>query len=130
MRRAAVLLLVLVVAGAAAGTAGAQAPPVCADAPSDFEPPLPNDSAIETRELRQDVAADCAALLDRLDSLIALQEAAVESETTTSAQRVALAPVDRNRLDLMWWGAWATVGMMFVLLAAPMFLRAFRFWQA
>jgi len=37
----------------------------CPAPPADFEPPLPNDAAIETRHLRQDLAASCEATAER-----------------------------------------------------------------
>jgi len=87
------------------------------------------DDAIETREQGQRDVTICLAVTERQDALVALQEAAIEDETTTQAQRVALAPVDRNRLDLAWWGSWAIVGTLWALLVAPMMQRAFRWWR-
>jgi hypothetical protein len=79
-------------------------PSSCASAPADFTPPMPNDAAIETRELRQDLAALCETLTARSDGELA-------------------------RLDLGWWGAWATVGVLLGLVVAPMMERAFRWWR-
>jgi len=109
--------------------AGAQTPPFtidCHEPPPDMGGTV--DDAIETREQRQEAAQDCAATIERLEAIYFLQLDAIESETTASAQRVALAPVDRNRLDLTWMGSWATVGVLFGLLIAPMMQRAFRWW--
>lgn len=108
----------------------AQTPPftvACHEPPPDMGGTV--DDAIETREQRQEQAQDCAALVERLEAIYFLQLDAIESETTASAQRVALAPVDRNRLDLTWMGVWAMVGVSFGLLVAPMMQRAFRWWQ-
>jgi hypothetical protein len=34
---------------------------------------------------------------------------------------------DTDKLDLVWWGVWASVGMSFVLVLSPMFVKSFRF---
>lgn len=99
----------------------------CPDMPPDLV--SATDDAIETREQGQRDVEICLAMAERLEYMVELQEAAIEDETTTAAQRVALAPVDRNRLDLSWWGAWATVGTLWGLIAAPMLWRAFRWWR-
>ena len=99
----------------------------CPDMPPDLI--SATDAAIETREQGQRDVTICLAVTERLEFIAELQEAAIEDETTTAAQRVALAPVDRNRLDLSWWGVWAVVGTLWVLLIAPMFARAWRFWR-
>jgi hypothetical protein len=39
---------------------------------------------------------------------------------------VALSQDDRDRMDLSWWGTWALVGLMFVLIVAPRWFSAFR----
>jgi drug/metabolite transporter (DMT)-like permease len=90
----------------------------CPSAPADFEPPLPNDAAIETRELRQDLAAACAAIAG-----------AVEAVDSTLVDGVALDEESSSRLDLAWWGAWAIVGTLLALMVAPMMGRAFRWWR-
>jgi hypothetical protein len=110
-----------------APVAGAQYVNACPDMPPDLV--SATDDAIETREQGQRDVTICLAVTERQDALVALQEAAIEDETTTQAQRVALAPVDRNRLDLAWWGSWAIVGTLWALLVAPMMQRAFRWWR-
>lgn len=127
------LRLVVSVAGVAAAAlvtslpAQAQALPACPDMPPDLV--SATDDAIETREQGQRDVTICLAVTARLDRLVTLQEEAVDSETTTAAQRVALAPVDRNRLDLTWYGVWALVGCTLGLFAGSQLLRAFRFWR-
>jgi hypothetical protein len=122
-----VLVAGVAVAALAAPSAQAQALPACPDMPPDLV--SATDDAIETREQGQRDVTICLAVTARLDRLVTLQEEAVDSETTTAAQRVALAPVDRNRLDLTWWGVWALVGTTFGLFAGSHLLRAFRFWR-
>lgn len=34
---------------------------------------------------------------------------------------------DSQRLQLLWWGVWALVGLTLVLLIAPLFFRAWSF---
>ena len=99
----------------------------CPDMPPDLV--SATDDAIETREQGQRDVEICLAVTERLEFIAELQEAAIEDETTTAAQRVALAPVDRNRLDLTWWGVWACGGLMLGMFAGQILLRAFRFWR-
>jgi len=101
----------------------------CSTAPPPSPPGEITDDAIETRNQRIEDAANCAALAERLETLVALIEAQADSAPGTAAQRVALTTIDRNRLDLAWWGVWATVGLLFSLLVAPMMQRAFRWWR-
>jgi len=124
------VVVVLAALAALVGAAGAAAQTytnACPDMPPDLE--SATDDAIETREQGQRDVTICLAVTERLEALVALQAAAVEDDATTAAQRVALAPVDRNRLDLSWFGVWAVVGTLWVLLIAPLFVRAFRFWR-
>ena len=46
------------------------------------------------------------------------------SGDTAVVGSLALSDDDHHRLDLIWWGVWAAVGMSFVALIAPRFLRA------
>lgn len=39
---------------------------------------------------------------------------------------VALVEADHDSLNLVWWGVWALVGLMFILIAAPRWFAAFR----
>lgn len=125
------LVVLAALAVGAATTDSVQAQPVwtndCPDMPVDLE--SATDAAIETRELGQRAVTICLAETERLEYLIELQEDAIESETTSTAQRVALSPVDRQRLDLIWYGSWATVGTIFALMLAPMMWAAFRWWR-
>lgn len=117
------LLLVTEDAGAAVYTAE------CASPPGSPEPGEITDDAIETRNQRIEDAANCAAIVERLES-VAAQLAQLDPEDgATTAQRVALAPRDRERLDLAWWGIWGIVGLMIVGLFAPQWSRAFAFWR-
>jgi hypothetical protein len=100
----------------------------CPEAPPTVEPGGVTDAAYEGRFLRIENAQACAAIAERIETLVAIAEASSESETTTAAQRVALAPIDRNRLDLMWWGVWATLGTIWAAVGGTFLLRAFRFW--
>jgi hypothetical protein len=101
----------------------------CATAPPPSPPGEITDDAIETRNQRIEDAQNCAALAERLETLVALTEAAADTAPGTAAQRVALSTADRNRLDLSWWGVWAVVGTAWALMLAPMFQRAFRWWR-
>jgi len=56
-------------------------------------------------------------------------EVAADVLVAMQADGVALAEEDQDRLDLLWWGVWANVGLSFTLLVSPMFVRAFRFWR-
>lgn len=46
-----------------------------------------------------------------------------EIEAGGGSTTVTLSPGDRERLDLNWWGVWALVGLVLVLMIAPAFLR-------
>lgn len=35
----------------------------------------------------------------------------------------------QDRLDLIWWGAWAVAGLLLALLIAPLWLRTWRSWR-
>lgn len=87
------------------------------------------DAAIEVSHLRQEEEQSCAAIAERLEALVTLQEAANDAGASPTATRVALAPDDRARASLTWWGVWALVGLTFALLVAPMMQSAFRWWQ-
>jgi hypothetical protein len=90
----------------------------------------------------------CKALAERLEAQVAATEAngvkldaantkldaitaAVGSDpgTTEVAGVVALSDDDASRLDLAWWGVWLVAGFLLVLIAAPMWERAWRFWR-
>jgi hypothetical protein len=71
-------------------------------------------------------AQACLALSERLDALDA-DIAAGNGQPVSGT--VALSADDAQRLDLSWYGAWAGVGVLLVLLVAPTFLRSFRFWS-
>lgn len=123
-------VLVAALAGLSLPALGlAQVAVPCAEAPAPVSPTGLADDAIETRNQRIDDAQNCEAIIARLDSMYALQEAAVEDDATSGAQRVALAPVDRNRLDLSWWGTWALLGTFWAVFAGFLLLQAFRFWR-
>lgn len=131
------LLLVLVVALAgvlASSSPAATYVQACQTAPGDSDPGTITDAAIEVREQRQELAQMCAALAERIEAQVAATEAVDarlasmdDTGPGTSAQRVALSPSDRNRLDYMWWGAWAIVGLMMVSLIATKWYSVWRF---
>jgi hypothetical protein len=80
--------------------------------------------------------AECLALAeraeatnDKLDQLHADNLAAASPGTTDVAGTVALSPDDAQRLDLSAYGVWFLGGLLLILIAAPMFTRAFRFWH-
>jgi hypothetical protein len=87
------------------------------------------DAAVEVSHLRQEEEQSCAAIAERLEAVVSLLEAQNDEAATPTATRVALAPDDRDRLDLMWWGMWALVGLTFVLIVSPLMQSAFRWWQ-
>lgn len=51
---------------------------------------------------------------------------APSTATQAVSGTVALSDSDRERLDLAWWGSWALVGLVFVLILAPRWFAAFR----
>lgn len=101
----------------------------CAVAPSPAGPGDLADDAIETRAQRIDDAGNCAAIVERLEAVTAQLSQLDSEDGATTAQRVSLAPRDRERLDLAWWGIWGIVGLMLVGLFAPQWQRAFAFWR-
>lgn len=77
----------------------------------------------------QSTAADVSLLDSDTNPLLAqiLAELQADNEGTgTTASVVSLASSDRERLDLQWWGTWAVVGLLFVLMLAPRWFSAFR----
>lgn len=83
----------------------------------------------------------CEALAERLEAVVAAVEGAPDYSTVLGSidantggggepseisGTVALSGDDRDRLDLTWWGQWATVGLMFALMLAPRWFSAFR----
>lgn len=76
----------------------------CAPDPGPIAVSITNDAAIEVHRLRRELAQNCAALLERGDSLA-------------------------DRAELTWVGVWFGGGLMLILMAAPMFTVAFRFWR-
>lgn len=97
----------------------------CHDAPADAT--SSTDAAIEVRELNQAAAADCLAITERLAAIDARLEAMDDATPGTAAQRVALSAPDRERLDLAWYGMWAVVGLLLVLLVSQKWYGAWRF---
>jgi hypothetical protein len=73
----------------------------------------------------------CIALAERLEALVAETEAqtALMSGAGPSevSGTVALSTDDRDRLDLMWWAAWALVGLTLCMLLAQKWHSAWRF---
>lgn len=80
------------------------------------------DNAIQQGALSQ---ADIATVLyahldpDEDDVITAYEVGGGGGETT-------LAENDHDALNLIWWGQWATVGLLFVLILAPRWFTAFR----
>lgn len=71
-------------------------------------------------------AQSCQALSDRLDAANGyLSTISAGSGSATVSGTVALAPDDAHRLDLAWWGMWALVGLVLVLIVAPRWYAAF-----
>jgi len=107
-RRFAVLGAALASAGVAlaapSSAAGLSFASSCPADPGPVNPSITNDAAIEVHALRREHAQACAALLDRGDSLA-------------------------DRAELTWIGVWFGGGLMLILMAAPMFTVAFRFWR-
>lgn len=66
-------------------------------------------------------------LADKLDALHA--DLTTTPGTTDIAGTVALSSDDAERLDLVWYGVWLLAGITLVLIVAPMFVKAFRFWS-
>jgi hypothetical protein len=64
-----------------------------------------------------DTQMQCTALAERLEVIVAELEA---------PEPVALNTGAIERLDLMWWGVWAAVGVGFVAILAPRWFAAFR----
>ncbi len=85
------------------------------------------DDAIETRNLRIEAAQSCAAILERLEVVAASLATTDAEDAATVAQRVSLAPSDRQRLDLAWWGVWGLVGLTLCLLFSNKWHSAWRF---
>jgi hypothetical protein len=83
----------------------------------------------------------CKALAERLEAQVAATEAngakldQLHTDLTTTggatevAGTVALSDDDASRLDLVWWGVWINSGFLLVLIAAPIWERAWRFWR-
>jgi len=94
----ALVALALMLSPVAAG----QATTDCPTPPADFEPPLPNDAAIETRSLRQDEAQSCEALSQRLDYLAEFED------------------------DVRRFGGWTVGVLLATLIAVPLFGRIVR----
>lgn len=100
---------------------------VCPNAPGAPEPESINDDAIETRNQRIADVAICVALAERIETMVARLEALDDAAPGTAAQRVALAPKDRERLDFLALAAWGTVGLLLVLVVAQKWYGAWRF---
>lgn len=103
----------------------------CPEPPEDVDPEGLADDAIETRRQRIADAAICEALAERIARIAArvgdLEEAVDEStEEATTAQRVALSPRDRQAATLSWYGAWAAVGLLLVLIIAQRWYGSWR----
>lgn len=99
----------------------------CSSPPAAPAPEEITDDAIETRNQRIEDAANCEALAERLAAIDARLAALDDAAPGTAAQRVALSRADRDRLDLAWYGAWATVGLLLVVLVAQKWYGAWRF---
>lgn len=83
--------------------------------------PCPDVSTADSSPAAAEYAS-CAAIvshLDRVDTDVTASSGAPVSGT------VALSADDAHRLDLAWWGMWALVGLVLVLLIAPRWFRAF-----
>lgn len=148
----AVAIAVAVVGLVAVSTGRAAACPV---APAD-PPPTVVGTEREVVLLRQDQAATCARLdellLDVQPQLVNIAAATSSTSTAAASTRdrlpleldvdgrlkvadvagdgtLALTAGDRERLDLSWWGIWTIAGFILVLISAPYWERAWRFWR-
>jgi hypothetical protein len=151
-----VALVSIAVASAARATTYTESCSAMPDAPG--ATPV-DESAIETRELRRELVQLCRVLVERLggldvhlhdvDGSVDAVEAAVAGahdetldgsvdavtaavqglEGDPTAGSVELVTEDRQRLDLTWWGTWATVGLLMCLLFVPVVMRSFQFWR-
>lgn len=98
----------------------------CRPDPGAISGTITNDAAIEVHDLHRSEAQNCLAITERLERLAAVTAEGLDSTAPTEVSgRVALAPDDRNRLDLIWWGAWAALGLGFLNLLLPSLNRAF-----
>lgn len=89
--------------------------------------------------------ASCLALTERLEAVAWLVQAGTDATTGFAAQNQgdlealgtlvtaaggggggALTETQSDALNLTWWGVWALVGLMFILIAAPRWFAAFR----
>jgi len=75
----------------------------CVD-PGPIATSITNDAAIEVHGLRRETADNCAATLESLTAL-------------------------KDRMDLIWWGIWAIVGVTLGTFAGAMIVNSFRFWE-
>lgn len=103
----------------------------CPSPPGSPEPGEITDDAIETRNQRIADTEICEALAERLERIVARlgdveDEIAEGAEESTAAQRVALAPRDRQAATLAWYGSWATVGLLFVVIVATAWYGSWR----
>jgi hypothetical protein len=103
----------------------------CGDDPGTIPPEITNDAAIEVHALNRARYHDCRAITERLELVEADLAGLADATTdpTQPAQRVALSTSDRQRADLSWWGAWATVGLLLALLVVPRVMARFKFWD-
>jgi len=77
--------------------------------------------ALQTSIDAQDYATVLASIDGKLDSPLAVT---CDETCVNSAVEATLSDEDHHRLDLMWWGVWAIVGLTLVLLIATPWYRA------
>jgi hypothetical protein len=83
----------------------------CRNDPGPIAGTITNDAAIEVHDLHRSEAQNCLAITERLARLAdATLELADDDGTTQVTGRVALSALDRQRLDLQWWGIWFAAG--------------------
>jgi hypothetical protein len=67
--------------------------------------------------------SQCLAITQRLEQLDA--DVVASSSGSSSSGVVALSPDDAHRLDLTWWGTWATVGVALAMMLSTLWVAAF-----
>jgi hypothetical protein len=117
-------------------------------------PPATDSTTWEVRELRRDLAQLCAFQAEDQTTFAAIAAATSSTSTAAASTRdrlpleldvdgrlkvaelagdgggtLELTAGDRERLDLSWWGIWTVAGFILVLISAPLWEKAWRFWR-